>query len=111
MPDVTVVCAACAAAAVFDGVVGRGARCQRCGADLRCCSNCRFYDASAYNECGEPSAERVVEKDRANFCDYFSPAAAAGAALGSRPGTSSPARAAVPDAAGADALESLFRKR
>jgi hypothetical protein len=24
-----------------------------------------------YNECREPSAERVVDKEKANFCDYF----------------------------------------
>ena len=35
------------------------------------CKNCRFYDPTAYNECREPSAEVVREKERANFCDYF----------------------------------------
>jgi hypothetical protein len=24
-----------------------------------------------YNECRESQAERVIEKDRSNFCDYF----------------------------------------
>jgi hypothetical protein len=24
-----------------------------------------------YNECHEPQAERVVDKDRSNFCEYF----------------------------------------
>lgn len=33
--------------------------------------NCRFYDKGTYNNCREPRAERVVDKDRANFCDYF----------------------------------------
>lgn len=45
--------------------------CPFCGADLKVCMNCRFYDEAAYNSCREPRAERVVDKGRANFCDYF----------------------------------------
>jgi hypothetical protein len=67
-------CHACAADLEIELPVGRAARCPRCGADLRCCLNCRFHDISSYNDCAEPMAERVVEKDRANFCDYFAPA-------------------------------------
>ncbi len=51
--------------------VGRREACPSCGADLHCCKGCRFYDPAAYNECHEPVAERVVEKEKANFCDYF----------------------------------------
>lgn len=51
--------------------VGRSETCSHCGADLHCCRNCEFYDPKAYNECREPMAERVLEKDRSNFCDYF----------------------------------------
>ena len=78
---------------------GRSSRCDRCGADLRCCRSCRFHDPSAWNECAEPSAERVLEKDRANFCDWFSPRVAGSAA--------------DPPASGGGAisdLERLFRK-
>lgn len=25
----------------------------------------------AYNDCREPQAERVIEKNRSNFCDFF----------------------------------------
>jgi hypothetical protein len=50
---------------------GRRDTCPFCRADLKVCLNCRFYDEGAYNKCREPRAERVVEKDRANFCDYF----------------------------------------
>ena len=49
--------------------------CSNCRADAHVCKNCQFYDVTAYNECREPSAERVVEKERANYCDYFIPAA------------------------------------
>lgn len=51
--------------------VGIRDECDKCSADLHVCKNCRFYDSSAYNECKEPSADVVREKDRANYCDYF----------------------------------------
>ncbi len=40
---------------------------------LAVCKNCKNYDRAAYNECREPQADIVKEKDRANFCDYFTP--------------------------------------
>ena len=52
-------------------IVGRGADCGVCRSSVRCCYNCKFYDEKSYNECGEPQAERVVDKTKANFCDYF----------------------------------------
>lgn len=67
-------CHACGQEYVVIDRVGRGETCRRCGADLRCCRNCAFYDPGAYNECHESMADRVVEKAQANFCDYFEPA-------------------------------------
>tara|TARA_Y100000590_G_scaffold469529_1_gene658039 strand:- start:503082 stop:503381 length:300 start_codon:yes stop_codon:yes gene_type:complete len=49
----------------------RNEECSHCYASLHSCKMCQFYDQSAYNECREPSADRIVEKDKANFCDYF----------------------------------------
>ena len=51
--------------------VGRKDVCPSCGSDLRCCLNCVFHAPGIYNECKEPQAERVVEKERSNFCDFF----------------------------------------
>ncbi len=51
--------------------IGRRDECQYCGADAHVCKNCEFYDPRVYNECREPSAERVVDKEKANFCDQF----------------------------------------
>lgn len=51
--------------------VGRSELCPRCGRDLRSCHNCTFFDLQSYNQCREPNAEPVTEKDRANFCEYF----------------------------------------
>lgn len=51
--------------------VGRREECVFCGSDLHCCLNCKFYSPGSYNECREPQAERVIEKNRSNFCDLF----------------------------------------
>jgi hypothetical protein len=51
--------------------VGRKDICPLCRADLRCCLNCRHHDPKYYNQCRESQAEGVLDKDRANFCDYF----------------------------------------
>lgn len=51
--------------------ISRSEECPKCMASLRCCKMCYFYDKNSYNECREPSADRIVEKDKANFCDYF----------------------------------------
>ena len=59
--------------------------CARCGRDLHACRNCAHHDPGAYNECREPSAERVGDRERANRCDYFAPAGAAGGTAGGEP--------------------------
>lgn len=53
--------------------IGRNETCPYCGYDLHVCYNCLHYDPKAYNECQENQADRVLEKDKANFCDYFAP--------------------------------------
>ena len=50
---------------------GRSETCESCGSALKACLNCAFYDISMAGACREPSAERVVEKEKANFCDFF----------------------------------------
>jgi hypothetical protein len=59
--------------------------------------HCGFYEAGAFNNCREPQAERVVDKERANFCDYFS---ARGSATSGVDGKE----------AAKKALEALFKK-
>ena len=51
--------------------VYRSSTCSSCGNDLKICYNCRFYSSASHHECRETISERVAEKDRANFCDYF----------------------------------------
>jgi hypothetical protein len=79
--------------------VGRQDRCQHCGMDLHICRNCSFYDEKAYNECHESQADRVVDKDKSNFCDYFSPS-----------GMSLDGGKADPAAEARKKLEALFKK-
>lgn len=64
-------CSACGKELSVGRKVGRSETCGQCGADLHVCLNCLFYSPGAYNDCREPQAERVVDKKRSNFCDFF----------------------------------------
>jgi len=71
--------------------------CEGCDADLHSCVHCAHYDPGAHNDCREPSAEYVADRDRANRCDWFQ--------AGSRGGADGSERArALGD------LDSLFKK-
>lgn len=59
--------------------------CPKCDSDLHSCRNCRFFDTSKHNQCAEPQAEWVRDKEASNYCDYFSPNTGHGAAGASRP--------------------------
>jgi hypothetical protein len=45
--------------------------CPHCHSDLKCCLNCALHDPGANNQCREPQAEWVTDKDKANFCEFF----------------------------------------
>ncbi len=64
-------CHACKKAINVEGKISFREDCQHCGADLHVCLMCKFHDVSAYNECRESQAERVLDKAKANRCDYF----------------------------------------
>lgn len=64
-------CFSCAKEITVSGVVGFREECAHCGADVRACKNCEFFDKSAYNECRETQADRILEKERSNRCDFF----------------------------------------
>jgi hypothetical protein len=74
--------------------------CARCGADLHSCRHCAQHDPGAYNECREPGAERIADRERANRCEWFTPPTGRGAGDG-------------PDARprALDALQALFRPK
>ncbi|MBC7742098.1 MAG: hypothetical protein H7061_07870 [Bdellovibrionaceae bacterium] len=64
----------------FKDRIGFRDECEHCRTDLHACKNCEFHDAKVYNECRESSADVVREKDRANFCDHFTPRMGLGSA-------------------------------
>jgi hypothetical protein len=92
------VCHRCGGTVSLVERIGRRQTCLHCDADLHCCRNCRFFDMSAHNQCREPQAERQVDKERGNFCEYF--------AFSDRP-----AAASQPSADARAKLEALFAAR
>jgi len=85
------------------GVVPRAATCEGCGADLHACVQCAHYDPRAYNECHETQAERVDDRRRSNFCDYFKP-------LDAPPRAPQVLKASAREQAARAKLEGLFKK-
>ena len=64
-------CYKCCKELEWEAFVPRTSECPHCYASIHSCMMCQFYDKSCYNECRESSAERVTDKEKANFCDYF----------------------------------------
>jgi hypothetical protein len=51
----------------------RREECRHCNADQHVCFLCKEYDESVSDSCREDRADFVLDKDKANFCDYFQP--------------------------------------
>lgn len=77
--------------------LSRLAVCPACQAELHVCRLCRFYDPRTTRQCSEIRAEEVIQKERANYCDWFKP----------RPGAYD-ARAVRKAAAARSSLDALF---
>lgn len=60
-------------AALYSADYGRESECRSCDKPTRVCRNCRWYAPKRPNQCEEPMAERILDKTRSNFCDYFEP--------------------------------------
>ncbi|MEQ8232004.1 MAG: hypothetical protein RLW61_06725 [Gammaproteobacteria bacterium] len=45
--------------------------CSACDADLHVCRQCRLFNPRISDGCDEPLAGGVANRERANFCDYF----------------------------------------
>ncbi len=73
MNEVIAVCYSCGKdiSLGVKSIVMRGDECPSCTADLHVCKMCQHFDLGSYNECREPNAERVVDKEKANFCEHF----------------------------------------
>ena len=53
--------------------VSRLAYCSHCRADLHVCRMCKEFDAKLADQCRAELDDVPHEKQRANFCDYFTP--------------------------------------
>jgi len=57
--------------------ISRQDECPGCGNYLHVCKMCKHFDAHVPRQCREDGAEDVKDKDRLNFCDWYSPSDAA----------------------------------
>jgi hypothetical protein len=67
-------CAFCGEPAPTGQKIFRNSLCAKCEHDLKTCQNCAFFCVGAHWDCRETIEAAVRDKDRANFCDFFSPA-------------------------------------
>ena len=51
--------------------LARHEECPHCRVQLHVCRMCEFFDTAAPQQCREPVADLVSDKQRANFCGYF----------------------------------------
>jgi len=65
-------CRQCGTPVTIGEPIPRDAECGNCGRDIRACIQCRHYDPAMNNSCRETEADPVVEKERRNFCEFFS---------------------------------------
>ena len=65
------VCWNCGRSYEVEDKIMRDTECPHCAAWLRCCKNCAFYAVGLPNDCREPQADLVGDKEIANTCDYF----------------------------------------
>ncbi len=56
-----------------EGLIYRRDLCPKCHVDLRCCKMCAYYDPLAQYECKQDLEERIVDKEKSNFCEFFTP--------------------------------------
>jgi hypothetical protein len=65
-------CQFCGAAVTLSEPIPRESSCESCRHDYHSCRQCRHYDPTRHNACRETEAELVEDKERRNFCEFFS---------------------------------------
>ena len=53
--------------------ISRHATCSHCFNELHCCRLCKHYDPKRTMQCFEDRADPPLQKENANFCDFFAP--------------------------------------
>ena len=94
------ICHSCGKEVKFQGGVSRQEICAHCRCELHCCLNCSLYDEYAQNKCREAAAEWVNDREKNNFCEYFTFKEATGGGRGRREREEALAK-----------LEALFKKK
>jgi hypothetical protein len=64
-------CVKCGHALPDELKVFRQTLCPGCSAYLHACIQCDFHDPRVHNQCLEPQAEFVANREKANFCEFF----------------------------------------
>jgi hypothetical protein len=67
----TVNCAACGAKAPPS--INLDTSCPKCNADLHTCKQCTYFDPSVRFECRKSIPARIMNKNKRNTCELFSP--------------------------------------
>lgn len=94
------ICHSCKNDIKIEGYIARADECPNCGSDIHCCLNCEQYDPAAHNKCREPQSEWVPDREKGNFCDFFTPNKRAASA---KPGVSAADKAR-------SSFDNLFKK-
>jgi hypothetical protein len=114
-------CVSCDAELPADLRVGRETLCPHCDAYLHACVQCRFYEPTLHNQCLEPEADYIGDRQKANFCDFFALAGTRDSGQADskrgRPAAANPGSAAKPAGGGGNErarearakLEALFK--
>ena len=66
--------------------IARLEQCHHCHADLHVCRLCRSWNPRYTSKCSHDHAEPPLDRERANFCQYFRPAAGVFRNAGVAPG-------------------------
>ncbi len=51
--------------------IGFRSCCDNCSSDLHICRTCKFFVKGKPNDCHIPEIDKVVDKDKNNFCEEF----------------------------------------
>lgn len=54
------------------GKISFRATCDKCGAALHCCKNCKHYKPGLPNDCAVPGTDFISDREANNFCEEFS---------------------------------------
>ncbi|MBI5489409.1 MAG: hypothetical protein HY905_18900 [Deltaproteobacteria bacterium] len=67
----TYFCHKCSGKLEFEVKMMRTDVCPHCAADMHVCKNCEYWDPGEHNQCREKIAEYVADRERTNYCSYF----------------------------------------